>query len=213
MEMSRGNLCSGKKASEIWRILWLTQLEWVDCAAILKKEKKSCPRKRRIEFVPIRWQWQEHKPCLFYDGGFISKEKKNVLAPGKSSLKCFCDTYFIFLNSVTLAFASLSPSLSRRCPSMFDVCLACRLQTMKQAWFFIFFFFAWKCCAHLNVCTTFSDHAAAAPPCSEMCGDELGSTQSCCWRECHSARALDVCFSCCQINKSWIFHDCLLPLR
>lgn len=139
---------------------------WLRCN--LKKEKKSCPRKRRIEFVPIRWQWQEHKPCLFYDGGFISKEKKNVLAPGKSSLKCVLWHLFHFPqfrhSRICLAFAIFVKTMSEHVWR-----LPCMPSPDDEADLIFFFFFAWKCCAHLNVCTTFSDHAAAPPP-ARRCG-------------------------------------------
>lgn len=184
---------------------------WLRCN--LKKEKKSCPRKRRIEFVPIRWQWQEHKPCLFYDGGFISKEKKNVLAPGKSSLKCVLWHLFHFPqfrhSRICLAFAIFVKTMSEHVWR-----LPCMPSPDDEAGLIFYFFFL---CVEMLRPPECLHHVFRScrrpPPCSEMWGDELGSTQSCCWRECHSARALDVCFSCCQINKSWIFHDCLLPLR
>lgn len=87
---------------------------WLRCN--LKKEKKSCPRKRRIEFVPIRWQWQEHKPCLFYDGGFISKEKKKCSCSGEILSKMLLWHLFHFPqfrhSRICLAFAIFVKTMS-----------------------------------------------------------------------------------------------------
>lgn len=109
---------------------------WLRCN--LKKEKKSCPRKRRIEFVPIRWQWQEHKPCLFYDGGFISKEKK----------KCSCSGEILSkMRFVTLISFSSIPSLSHLprfrhlCQDDVRACLTFALHAVSRRWSRLDFFF------------------------------------------------------------------------